>query len=284
MDKITVNSPAKINIGLKIIEKREDGYYNLQTIFYPLLLSDVLTFEKNNTTILETDSDDIQKLNDNLIIKAKEILEKHITKKLNVRIHLEKNIPLGAGLGGGSSNAATTLKSLNSLYKLNCDYDTLADLALQLGSDVPFFLDPVACFATSRGEKMKNISLYLSNPILLVNPGIHISTKWAFEQVKVSEDTDNFQRMGDLEIVTVDDIKRFATNDFEEIVFTAYPEIKKIKEGLYSLGANFVLMTGTGSTLYAIFSNLQKANSAREYYKNKYYTFLNYPVNKGSIT
>jgi len=94
----------------------------------------------------------------------------------------------------------------------------------------------------------------------------------------------NFQRMGDLEIVTVDDIKRFATNDFEEIVFTAYPEIKKIKEGLYSLGANFVLMTGTGSTLYAIFSNLQKANSAREYYKNKYYTFLNYPVNKGSIT
>jgi 4-diphosphocytidyl-2-C-methyl-D-erythritol kinase len=284
MDKITIDSPAKINIGLRIIKKREDGYHDLQTIFYPLLLSDVITFQKNDATTLKTDSDDVKQLKENLIIDAKNILEKHSGKKLNVRIKLEKNIPLGAGLGGGSSNAATTLKTLNFLYKLNCDFETLAGLALQLGSDVPYFLNPVAAYATSRGEKIKNISLSLSNPILLVNPGIHISTKWAFEQVKISEDTDKFNSLSDLDVITLEDVRQYAANDFEEVVFSAYPEIGKVKEELYSLGANFALMTGTGSTLFAIFSNLQKANLAKEHFENKYFTYLNYPVDKGSIT
>jgi 4-diphosphocytidyl-2-C-methyl-D-erythritol kinase len=284
MDKITVDSPAKINIGLRIIKKREDGYHHLQTIFYPLLLSDIITFEKSETTILKTNSDEIKQLNNNLIFNAKDILEKHTGKKLDVRIHLEKNIPMGAGLGGGSSNAATTLKTLNFLYKLQCDFETLAGLALKLGSDVPYFLNPVAAFATLRGEKIKNISLSLSNPILLVNPGIHISTKWAFEQVKSSEETAEFERLGDFDIITLEDIKKHATNDFEEVVFTAYPEIKSVKEELYSLGANFVLMTGTGSTLFAIFSNLQKAYLAKQKFIDRYFTFLNYPVDKGSIT
>ena len=284
MDKITVNSPAKINIGLRIIEKREDGYHNLQTIFYPLLLADVISFEKNKTTILESDSDELQQSKENLIIKAKDILENYTGEKINVRINVKKNIPLGAGLGGGSSNAAAALKSLNTLYKLNCNYETLSELALKLGSDVPYFLNPVACFATSRGEKIKNISLSLSNPILLVNPGINMSTKWAFDQMKAFKDTDTLQKLADLEVLTVDDIKQSATNDFEEIVFAAYPEIRIIKEELYSLGASFVMMTGTGSTLYGIFSNLQKAYLAQDHYKNKYFTFLNYPVNKGSIT
>ena len=284
MDKITVNSPAKINIGLRIIGKRKDGYHNLETIFYPLLLADVISFEKNEKTILETDSDELKQAKEDLIIKAKDIIENYTGEKMNVRINLQKNIPLGAGLGGGSSNAAATLKSLNTLFNLNCNYETLADLALKLGSDVPYFLNPVACFATSRGEKIKNISLSLSNPILLVNPGINISTKWAFDQVTVVNDKDTLQKLANLEVLTVDDIKQFATNDFEEIVFAEYPEIRILKEELYSLGAAFVMMTGTGSTLYGIFSNLQKANLAQDHYKTKYFTFLNYPVNKGSIT
>ncbi|UCH64598.1 MAG: 4-(cytidine 5'-diphospho)-2-C-methyl-D-erythritol kinase [Ignavibacterium sp.] len=284
MDKITVDSPAKINIGLKIIRKREDGYHDLQTIFYPLLLNDVITFVKSETTTLITKSDDINQLQRNLIIEAKEILEKHTGKKLNIRINLEKNIPMGAGLGGGSSNAATTLKSLNFLFNLNCDFETLAELALKLGSDVPYFLNPVAGFATSRGEKIKKISLSLSNPILLINPGIHISTKWAFEQVRISEDTDEFKRIGVLDSITLEDIKQSATNDFEEVVFSAFPEIKEVKEELYSYGANFALMTGTGSTLFAIFSNLQKANLAKQKFEDRYFTYLNYPVDKGSIT
>jgi 4-diphosphocytidyl-2-C-methyl-D-erythritol kinase len=284
MDKITVDSPAKINIGLKIIRNREDGYHDLQTIFYPLLLVDVLTFVKSETTSLKTNSDEINQLNQNLIFDAKEILEKHTGKKLEVSIQLEKNIPMGAGLGGGSSNAATTLKTLNFLYRLKCDFETLSKLALELGSDVPYFLNPVAAFATSRGEKIKQISLSLSNPILLVNPGIHISTKWAFEQIKNSNDTDKFNSLSDLDSITLEDIRQYAINDFEDVVFSAYPEIKKVKEELYSLGANFALMTGTGSTLFAIFSNLQKANLAKENFEDRYFTYLNYPVNKGSIT
>jgi len=284
MDKITLNSPAKINIGLRIIGKREDGYHNIQTIFYPLLLADVLSFEKNDKTILETNSDELKKTKGNLIIKAKDILENYAREKMNVRINLKKNIPLGAGLGGGSSNAAVTLKSLNTLYNLNFNYEILSKLALIIGSDVPFFLDPVASFATSRGEKIKNIPLSLSNPILLVNPGINISTKWAFDQVKVSRDTNTFERLSNLEVVKIEDIKQSATNDFEDIVFNAYPEIRIIKEELYTYGATFVLMTGTGSTLYGIFSNLQKAKLAQDHYQNRYFTFINYPVNKGSIT
>ena len=284
MDKITLNSPAKINIGLRIIGKREDGYHNIQTIFYPLLLADVLSFEKNDKTILETNSDELKQTKGNLIIKAKDILENYAREKMNVRINLKKNIPLGAGLGGGSSNAAVTLKSLNTLYNLNFNYEILSKLALIIGSDVPFFLDPVASFATSRGEQIKNIPLSLSNPILLVNPGINISTKWAFDQVKVSRDTNAFERLSNLEVVKIEDIKQSATNDFEDIVFNTYPEIRIIKEELYTYGATFVLMTGTGSTLYGIFSNLQKAKLAQDHYQNRYFTFINYPVNKGSIT
>ena len=119
---------------------------------------------------------------------------------------------------------------------------------------------------------------------MLVNPGIHISTKWAFEEVKISVDKDQFERLGELDVLTLEDIKRSATNDFEEVVFSAYPEIKKVKEELYSYGANFALMTGTGSTLFAIFSNLQKANLAKESFEDRYFTYLNYPVDKGSIT
>ena len=178
----------------------------------------------------------------------------------------------------------TTLKTLNFIYKLNCDFETLAGLALELGSDVPYFLNPVACFATSRGEKIKKIPLSLSNPILLVNPGIHISTKWAFEQLKISENQDTFESLNELDVITLDDIKQHAKNDFEEVVFSAYPEIKSLKEELYSLGANFALMSGTGSTIFAFFSNLQKAYLAKEKFIDRYFTFLNYPVNKGSIT
>jgi 4-diphosphocytidyl-2-C-methyl-D-erythritol kinase len=141
MDKIILLSPAKINIGLNVIRKRDDGYHDLETIFYPLLLSDILSFEKADRTNLASNSNEILGLETNLILSSQQLLENRVNQKLNVNINLEKNIPLGAGLGGGSSNAATTLKALNKIYNLNLSYKELSAIGLNLGSDVPFFLN-----------------------------------------------------------------------------------------------------------------------------------------------
>lgn len=284
MDKLFVNSPAKINIGLNVVRKRVDGYHDLETIFYPLLLSDTILFEKSDKTTFDTDSVEIASLRSNLIIQAKESLERYVQKKLDVKINLKKNIPIGAGLGGGSSNAAITLKALNTLFELKLDYNVLSSLALALGSDVPFFLNPVPCFASSRGEIMKSINLSIGEPILIINPGIHISTKWAFENIKVHDHKRCLKELANKNNITLSDIKECAVNDFENIIFQKYPEIKSIKDELYDLGAGFVLMTGTGSSIFAIFSNLQKARWAKESFEKKSFTYLNFPIDTGSIT
>ena len=284
MSKITLKSPAKINIGLNIIRKRNDGYHDLETIFYPLLLNDILTFEKADETNLKSNSNEINSLQTNLISTAIEFLETIVDRKLNVKIYLEKNIPIGAGLGGGSSNAAATLKALNQLFELNLTYDKLSEIALKLGSDVPFFLEPFPCFASSRGEIRKNIQLSLSQPILIINPGIHISTKWAFQNLELTSNKKSLIELCEHSSITIDDIKDYATNDFENIVFEKYPEIKSIKDKLDASVADFVSMTGTGSTVYGVFSNLQKARWVKEDFDRRYFTYINFPVNQGSIT
>jgi 4-diphosphocytidyl-2-C-methyl-D-erythritol kinase len=284
MDKLIVESPAKINIGLNIIRKRVDGYHDLETIFYPLLLSDLLTFKKSDKTIFDTNSSEIASLKSNLIFHAKEILENFTQREMNVDIYLKKSIPMGAGLGGGSSNAAITLKALNNLFELKLNYNTLSSLALKIGSDVPFFLNPVPCFASSRGEVIQNIHLSISEPILIVNPGIHISTKWAFDNIKISEHKKDISELTSNKSISLSDIKEYVVNDFEDIVFEKYPEIKSLKNELYNLGASFVSMTGTGSSVYGIFTNLQKARWAKESFEGQYFTYLNFPVNIGSIT
>lgn len=284
MSKIILKSPAKINIGLNIIRKRDDGYHDLETIFYPLLLNDILTFEKADETKLESNSNDINSLKTNLIFTAIEFLENIVERELNVKIYLEKNIPIGAGLGGGSSNAASTLKALNQLFELHLTYNKLSEIALKLGSDVPFFLEPYPCFASSRGERRKNIQLSLSQPILIVNPGIHISTNWAFQNLELTSHKKSLKELCEHSSITIDDIKDYATNDFENIVYEKYPEIKSIKDKLDASGADFVSMTGTGSTVYGMFSNLQKARWVKEDFDARYFTYINFPVNQGSIT
>ena len=284
MNKLTISSPAKINIGLVVKSRRDDNYHNIETIFYPLLLSDTIYFEKSDSTEYVSNSNQLNNTGKNLISEAKEYLEEQVGRALNVKIKLEKNIPIGAGLGGGSSNAAATLKALNKLFDLNCNLKILLSIALKIGSDVPFFINPVPCFAYSRGEKMRRVQLLLSEPILVVNPGIHISTKWAFDQINISQQNNGIKKLSEKKVITIEDIRKFAVNDFEQIVFNKFPEVKALKEKLYSFTPKFVMLTGTGSSVYAIFTNLQKARNAKEYFENKYFTYLNYPVDKASIT
>ena len=283
MEELKIESPSKINIGLNVVEKRKDGFHNLQTVFYPLLLADKITFQKSNKLELNSNSEIVNGLEENLVLQAVRLFQKEIGIEFNIKIFLEKLIPIGAGLGGGSSNAASTLKAINKLYDLRLDYIKLADLALRLGSDVPYFLNSVPSYAESRGEKLIPLNLEIQYPILVVNPAINISTRWAFERVVPSQPKHNLLKLFN-EKLDFDEIKNQVKNDFEPIVFKEYPIIEEIKKDLYDKGANFALMSGTGSTVYGIYSNLQKALLAEEYFKQSYFTFLNNPFDKGSIT
>ena len=234
MDKIVVNSPAKINLGLNLFGKRNDGFHNLETIFYPLKLADKIHISKTDDFIFTTNNSSLSSGTSNLVIKVKDLLENFTKEKINCNIYLEKNITIGAGLGGGSSNAAVTLKALNKLLNLNLSNKTLLELALTLGSDIPFFLNPVPSFATSRGEILKEISLKLKGYLLLVYPGVHISTKWAFENCIPKNNKIQVQRI--IKKMSLDDdFSDLLTNDFEEIVFEEYPQIKEIKERLIEM-------------------------------------------------
>lgn len=284
MDKVIVDSPAKINLGLNVVRKRDDGYHDLETIFLPIMLSDRITFCKSDKLNLKSDSDILNKLSDNLILQAILLLERISMTKIQLDIFIEKIIPIGGGLGGGSSNAASTLKAVNKMFELGLNFQKLSELALQLGSDVPFFLNPVTSYAESRGEILYPLNVELPYPILIVNPLIKIDTAWAFKRIQPAKPKKNLKDILNESPSDFSKLQKYVTNDFEEVIFKEFPELKKIKDELYEQGAEFALMSGTGSTLYGIFTNLQKAFWAEEYFKPKYFTFLNNPFLKGSIT
>jgi 4-diphosphocytidyl-2-C-methyl-D-erythritol kinase len=275
METIILNSISKINIGLNILRKREDGYHDLETIFYPVKLCDTISFKKSSSFRFHTSSEILKNDNSNLVIRAKDKIQNITGEKINAEITLAKYIPFGGGLGGGSSNAATTLKGLNMLYNFNLSEDILKKAALELGSDVPFFLNSVPCYATSRGEELKEIQLRFPHPILIVNPNLHVSTKWAFENIipKVPE-----KSLYNLisEYTDIADLRRMINNDFEDVVFSHYPEIKKVKEDLYAYGAVFALMSGSGSTVYGIFDDIDKTLKAQSSFNKNYLTFIDY--------
>lgn len=271
MEEITVKSIAKINIGLNIVSKREDGYHNLETIFYPIQLHDILRFKKSDKIYFSSNSDLLNSEKENLILKAINVLENYANKKIKVEIYLDKKIPIGAGLGGGSSNAAFTLKTINDLFELNISNEELRKLGLTLGSDVPLFLFDLPAYAESRGEKLRKIDFRIRDYILIVNPNIHISTKWAFS--KISPKTPKHNLIEIIEKYSEDYSiwKELIKNDFEPIVLNEYTEIKELKKSLTELGSEFCLMTGSGSTFFAIFKETKLLNEAKEYLQRKGY-------------
>jgi 4-diphosphocytidyl-2-C-methyl-D-erythritol kinase len=254
---------CKINFGLRILQKRSDGFHNLETIFYPIAFSDILeiTVYKDpqhtavipfTTTGLPFESDPVG----NLCTKAYKLLKKDFPDLPHIQMHLHKVIPLGAGLGGGSSDAAFTLKLLNEKFDIGLTQTQLIDYAFQLGSDCPFFIINKPCFATGRGEIMEQISVDLSAyKLVIVNPGIHINTGEAFRHVIPSTDNKSFK---DIIAGPIEKWKDDLKNDFEVFAFKEYPEIVTIKDQLYVAGAVFALMSGSGSTVYGIFPKEKK--------------------------
>jgi 4-diphosphocytidyl-2-C-methyl-D-erythritol kinase len=270
MQRIIIKSPAKINFGLNIISKRDDGFHNIETIFYPINLCDIITFEKSNSFAFNTNSVMLKKeIENNLIIKALRLIERHINKKINVSIQLEKNIPIGAGLGGGSSNAAHTLLSINELFDLKIPDEKIKEFSLILGSDVPFFLKSIPSFAKSRGEILNPIDFEINKPILIINPGIHISTKWAYENIKPKKPLYTLGSIKKIDPTNFNSYKEKIVNDFEDLVFANFPFLKEIKEKLYSHGAQFALMSGSGSTIFGIFGSLSEAKKTEKIFSGK---------------
>lgn len=264
---------CKINLGLYIIRKREDGFHDLETVFLPIPFTDVLEILQPGVLHLEgvghlvvtglpVDS------TNNLCIKAYNLLKQDFPELPAIKMHLHKAIPLGAGLGGGSSDAAFTLRLLNDKFKLNLKTEQLMDYALRLGSDAPFFIINKPCYATGRGEILEPINIDLTNyKIVIVNPGIHIETKWAFTKINPKEPGVSIK-----EIITqpIETWKEQLQNDFEVPLFAEYPEIKKIKNDLYEHGAAYASMSGSGSTVYGLFKKddtIDYSNRNNYFYK-----------------
>ncbi|MFM7672819.1 MAG: 4-(cytidine 5'-diphospho)-2-C-methyl-D-erythritol kinase [Bacteroidota bacterium] len=246
--------PAKINLGLRILRKRTDGYHDLDTVFYPIGLTDVLEIIPSTAATTELkvtgitppgDSDD------NLCVKAWKLLKADFPQLPPVYMHLHKNIPTGAGLGGGSADGAYALRGLNSTCKLGLSREQLISYAAQLGSDCPFFIYDEPCVSAGRGEILTPLPFSLNGyHLFLVNPGIHVSTKEAFAGV-----TPNEQAHSSSELLSqpIDTWQGELINDFENSIFPNHPEIARIKQQLLDAGAVYASMSGSGSTVYGIF-------------------------------
>jgi len=243
---------CKINLGLRILRKRSDGYHDLETVFYPIAIKDVLEIthatELNFTAYGSPIPGDAQ---NNLCLKAWQLLKKDFPTLPSVHIHLYKHIPIGAGLGGGSSDGAFMLLLLNQQFRLGLETGKLADYAAQLGSDCPFFILNTPSLGGGRGEQLQPIPVDLKGyDILLIDPKVHVSTAEAFS---LCTPGDNGPKIKTIIQQPVEAWRHDLTNDFEEPVFRLHPQLRDIKTLLYEKAAVYASLTGSGSSLFGIY-------------------------------
>lgn len=249
---------CKINLGLHILRKRADGYHDLETVFYPVRFTDILELIPDRSTTdqpvnysqsgLEIQGNPL----DNLCVKAYQLLKKDYPALPPVKMHLHKVIPTGAGLGGGSADAAFTLRLLNDYFKLGLTDEQLLQYALVLGSDCPFFILNKPAYATGRGELLEPVTTDLTGyTLVIVNPGIHVPTAKAFAGIRPAQPEKSLKEIIAQPVLSwADEL----VNDFEKPIFYQYPEIAAIKDELYRAGATYASMSGSGSTVYGLFA------------------------------
>jgi 4-diphosphocytidyl-2-C-methyl-D-erythritol kinase len=245
---------CKINIGLNIVAKRNDGFHDLETIFYPIKkYHDALEIQEAKATQLVVTGTDLKiDVKHNIVYKAFQLLQADYNIP-NVHIHLHKNVPHGAGLGGGSADAAFMLQLLNKYFVLNIDDIKLKQYALMLGSDCPFFIDNAPKYAQARGELFEDIQLNLKGYyIVIIKPNIYISTADAFKNIVPTKPIQNLKT---LITAPIQNWSNTIINDFEKGIFKLYPSLEIIKNNCYNKGALYASMSGTGSSVYGIFEN-----------------------------
>ncbi len=273
---------AKINLGLFITDKRSDGYHNIESLFYPIKITDVLeagSFEEKSP-LLQISGITIEGNTDsNLVSKAVQTIVHYLTetgqndklKSLNlIRFNLHKIISTGAGLGGGSADGTFALKMMDELLSLNLETSTLEKMALKLGSDCPFFVQNTPALVKGRGEIIEKFDLDLSGyQLVLIHPGIHISTQEAYSEIQPRSSSINWKS---IQKENIFEWSKILSNDFENTVFKRYPKIKELKASLYLQGAIYAQMSGSGSAVYGIFKNETKLESIQEELKNYPYS------------
>ena len=265
--KLKFKTPAKVNLGLHVHGKREDGFHELETIFQMVSLFDDVELELLSSGIkLECDMPGIPTDDTNLVCKAALLLRKsYQVEGKGVSIRLKKKIPFGAGLGGGSGNAAGVLMGLNRLWDLNIEREKLFTLAAELGSDVPFFLTSPCALGKGRGERLKVLEPCSKFQVLLVFPGFPIATSWVYQnlRLKLTKRPNNISILRkNLSLSDITSLGSQLYNDLESVVIQKFPEVKVVKDELWAWGALGVLLSGSGSAVFGIFDDPEKAQVA----------------------
>jgi 4-diphosphocytidyl-2-C-methyl-D-erythritol kinase len=280
MNKITIEAHAKINLALAVKYKRPDGYHEIESIFQEINFSDQLIIGKADRILFQTDSPILKNKDTNLCLQAARLLKKeyHIS---GLSIDLKKQIPIGAGLGGGSSDAAAILKSGIQLFHVKIRRKKLLSLAAQLGSDVPFFMHGKTALISGRGEIIRQLKSNKIYYILLVIPDLAISTSWAYKNLKLGL-TKNKTNLKLISLkfldLNVDDFGKYFRNDFENLVFEVHPQLEKIKRSLYKEGADYASLSGSGSSMYGIFRSKEVVQKVFNLLSMNYKCILTHPV------
>jgi 4-diphosphocytidyl-2-C-methyl-D-erythritol kinase len=286
LQAIRLPAYAKVNLGLRILGKRPDGYHEIETFFLQIDLADLLFFKRLPSREIKFTCNwpELAEPENNLCVKACRLLEATCGCRLGLEIHLEKRIPYGAGLGGGSSNAAVVLMAVNHLFKLGLGVDQLSDLAGRLGSDVPFFLHGGLAYARGRGEILTPLDYLPGLWLLIVKPEIDVSTKWAYDNLKFgltkSKKNTTFASLKN-SLSDFDALREACQNDMEGVVFTRYPELAVIKSRLHDAGALPVSMSGSGSAIFGIFASQHALNESLRVFGIQHQVFVARPIRSG---
>jgi 4-diphosphocytidyl-2-C-methyl-D-erythritol kinase len=258
---LTLLSHAKVNLRLEILKKRKDGYHEIRTIFQKISLHDTIRFSLKETQgiSITTNEPDLPVGKSNLVHRSARAILKNSSYRGGISIHIEKRIPLGAGLGGGSSNAATTLKALSHLLGMGLSQEAMMTMGVKIGADVPFFFLQKGAVATGIGERLKEIDL----PALwhvLIYPNFEVSTQWAYQNTRLTKK--KFRYKIHKFLTTPEAISKDLVNDLEEVVVEKFPQIHVMKEALRSQGAMGTLMTGSGPTVFGVYADEKSAENA----------------------
>jgi 4-diphosphocytidyl-2-C-methyl-D-erythritol kinase len=262
---LTAKAPAKLNLRLKVTGRRPDGYHELVSLMVPIDICDVLDFQVTPETIkLLWEGLPVPVDEPNLVRRAAEAFFERSGVKGGVSVKVSKNIPVAAGMGGGSSDAAATLLSLNRLWSEPLSLETLRDLALKLGADVPFFLEPRPSIARGIGEVLEPAARWPEVWYLIVSPPFQVSTSWVYGNLRLGLTSNEYDRikeeLGKERLV----ISRFLENDLETVTSAKFPILDRIKKTLLDAGAEGALMTGSGPSVFGVFSSRNQAERAKE--------------------
>ena len=283
MEKIEVKAPAKINLFLKILNKRDDGYHNIYSWFQAVSLYDRIVYGKiseaglrlrhNGPSILPTDEK-------NLIIKTAQLMFERFNLNGGLDIDLKKNIPISAGVGGGSSDAAATIYAIDKLYELSLSNEKMQEIGQKLGSDVPFFFSSGQAEITGRGEIIKNISIPLNYSLILIKPKLSISTSESYSALK----RDLTRSSEIIKLFCYKDFREMISNlseienDFEKGHLESFPILKKVRTALVNAGADFVRMSGSGPTIYGLFRNMPEGDDLKQIIRDDWLYYVVKPI------